>query len=53
MSAELRNFLHELINATAGEAAKVHLHGLLEAVEKAAPVVATVAEDVVKAAPLL
>jgi len=57
MPAELRAFLHELIEATTGPGTKERLHALLDDIgkvaERAAPVAEQVAEDVVKAAPLL
>jgi hypothetical protein len=53
MPAELRAFLHDLVEAACGPGTKERLHEALDAIGKAAPVAAQVAEDVVKAAPLL
>jgi len=54
MPAELRAFLHELIEATTGAGTKERLHAMLDEIGRAAvPVAESVAEGIVKAAPLL
>ena len=51
MPAELRKFLHDLIDATAGAGTADRLHAALDDIGKVAAVTETVAADVVKAVP--